>query len=206
MRFKTGDDVDSAQAMTIHHEFLRCQESFDEFQDHALTMIMMMQNNVEPGKQLAFRTYNCYSRFVHYLYEFLIGATQREIKNTKKINYEDAEKYITAYLQRILNRRRKAILNGTAPAWENHISYYPEQVPNGFAEEFRDFRNKISAHVSYKRASMNLSDFYDRNHKFLYMFYYDSLSFWGTREGEFPDLQKITDFSVMIGKIGVEKR
>ncbi len=197
MKLQELPDIDTNLAVAIHHEFLRCQESFDEFHDYALSMIMLAKKG-QTDRRLAFRTYNAYSRFVHHLYEFLIGATQRDIQSTNRILAEDAEKHITGYLQRVLNRRRKAIINGTAPTWENHISYYPEIAPTGLAREFRLFRNKINGHVSYERPNLNLSDFYNRNHKFLHMLYYDCLGFWGEREGEFPDLKEITDFSVLL--------
>src|ERR1700730_13745959 len=50
-------------------------------------------------------------------------------------------------MQRILTNKREAILNGTAPAWENDISCYPERIPQIFAEDFRRVRNIVNAHV-----------------------------------------------------------
>jgi hypothetical protein len=97
-----------------------------------------------------------------------------------------------------LTNRREAILNGTAPAWENHISSFPEKIPPTFAAEFRRFRNIASGHVKVVRPCLSLTDFYDRNHKFLYMLYHDVQSWWGRLGDEFPDLEEITAFSVLI--------
>jgi hypothetical protein len=207
MRFKPGDATDSEHCVALHHEFLRCQVAFEEFKNYGTTMITAaaaraasaeLQTPADP--LLAFSTYNAYARFIHHLYEFLIGGTQRDIGNSQTIRAEDAERYIRADLQRFLNKTRKAIQNGTAPAWENHISYYPETVPPDFAREFREYRNKVSGHVTHQRSSLSLSEFYQRNHKYLYMLYRDSLQHWGLRTDGFPDLKEITEFTVLVEK------
>ena len=109
-----------------------------------------------------------------------------------------AERYIHSYAQRALNIRREAILDGSAPSWENHISYYPETIPGGFAREFRKFRNVVSGHVSGERLSLNLSDFYERNHKFLGILFQHAGGHWGRIDDDFPDLKEITAFSVAV--------
>jgi hypothetical protein len=43
-----------------------------------------------------------------------------------------------------------------------------------------------------------LSDFYDKNHKYLYLLYYEVKSWWGRQSDEFPDLKEITAFSVLV--------
>jgi hypothetical protein len=105
---------------------------------------------------------------------------------------------MASHFQRILTSRRQDILNGTAPAWENHISAYPEKIPPTLATEFRRVRNIASAHALPARSALNLSDFYARNHMYLYMLYYDVRSWWGRQGDEFPDLKEITAFSVLI--------
>ena len=97
--------------------------------------------------------------------------------------------------------RRESILNGTAPCWENHISYFPEQIPPGFAAEFRRFRNVDSGHVSPERTSLDLTDFHGRNHKFLGMLYRYAGANWGRIDDDFPDLKQITDFSLMVNNL-----
>jgi hypothetical protein len=137
-------------------------DAFDDFATSAKATIMQGEN-----RRIAFRTYNAYGRFIHHLYEFLLGAAARDRRDSSPLGAEVAEQYISSYAQRALAARREAVLDGTAPSWENHISYFPETIPPGFAREFRKFRNVVSGHVSAERPTLNLSDFYHHNHKFL---------------------------------------
>src|ERR1700674_4977262 len=106
------------------------------------------------------------------------------------------------HMQRILTGKRNAILKGTAPAWENDISTYPEKGPQDFAGDFRRMRNKISGHVTHERSSIDLSDFYRKYHMYAHMLYRNGLGHWGLRGQGFPDLKEITKFSVLIKKSG----
>jgi hypothetical protein len=45
-----------------------------------------------------------------------------------------------------------------------------------------------------------MSHFYDRHHRFLHIFYKDAQSWWGRETDEFPDLEEITAFSLMISE------
>ncbi|MFM0088941.1 hypothetical protein PQR46_18700 [Paraburkholderia sediminicola] len=192
-RFKIGDETDLALCATLKHEFLRCRDAFETFAASAERMIMQGEN-----RSMAFTTYNAYARFIHHLYEFLLAATQRDRQDTKQLDYELADKYLQGIAQRVLNKRREAILDGTAPAWENHISAYPEHVPPEFASEFRQVRNTAFGHAKPQRHSLSLTSFYHRYHKFLYMLYADSIWMWGRVDDDFPDLGEITAFSVLI--------
>lgn len=207
MKFAPGDEIDSAHCTVLKHEFLRCEDAFKEFEHHATAMIMKAQADhfakreaeAAENRLTAFKTYNAYARFIHHLYEFMVGALARETGTTAQIDHTQAEQYILGHANRILSGKRKAILDGTAPAWENHISAYPEKVPAEFGQEFRKFRNKLTGHVKYERSTMSLSEFYDRYHMYLYMLYWNCLGHWGShRDDEFPDLKEITDFSVLI--------
>jgi len=200
MKFKIGDATDTALCIVLKHEFLRCEDSFNDFAESAKIMIMQGEN-----RRIAYKTYNAYARFIHHLYEFMMSAIARDRQNTEQLPAEMADKYIASHTQRNLTNRREAILNGTAPAWENHISFYPEKIPDTFAKEFRQFRNKVSAHASYERSDLSLSDFYEKNHKYLGLLYFDAKSWWGRLEDEFPDLKEITSFSVLIKDIPPSK-
>lgn len=123
-----------------------------------------------------------------------------KIKQGKEIEGEVADIFIQMNAQRILEGIRKDILRMCAPEWENDISYYPEKVPEEFAKEFRQIRNHITGHVSYKRPNINLSEFYQKYHKYVCMMYYNCLGHWGYRNKDIPDLKEITDFSVTIRK------
>jgi hypothetical protein len=210
MKFKPGDATDSAHCTALKHEFLRCEDAFKDFQTYGTIMIMKDQAESErkpPFSQdekrlVAYKTYNAYSRFIHHLYEFMLGALARENWSTAKLEAADADRYIAGHAQRILTARRQAIQTGTAPAWENDISYYPEKVPTDFAKKFRQLRNKSSGHVTHERPSISLSEFYEEYHKYIHMLYWIGLGHWGLRDKEFPDLKEITKFSVLIRKAG----
>jgi hypothetical protein len=194
MKLKAGDSIDSAHCTALKHEFLRCEDAFKEFHQCALAMIA-----AEPvDRRLAYSAYNAYSRFIHHLYEFLIGAIARERGDTETIRADVAELYVTSNMQRVLARARNAAQMEPAKTWASDLSAYPEQVPPSFAREFRRHRNTVSAHVSHERSRLSLSDFYRDYHLYLYLLYRDCQSWWGLGLGEFPDLKEITDFSVLI--------
>lgn len=197
VKFKPGDAIDSHLCVALKHEYLRCEEAFDDFAAAATLMIAQGEN-----RRAAYKTYNAYARFIHHLYEFMLGAVSRERGDTKQLLSDDADRYVASHLQRILTNRREAILNGTAPVWENHISAFPENIPADLAGEFRRLRNTVSGHVKYQRSSLSLSSFYDRNHKFMYMLFFDIRSWWGRMGEEFPDLNEITAFSVLVKEGG----
>jgi len=207
MKFKPGDSTDSAHCTALKHEFLRCEDAFRDFETYGTMMIMRAQAEAEgaapPAAEetrfIAYKTYNAYARFIHHLYEFMVGAIAREKSDTAQMEAAEKDLYIMSHAQRVLTGRRQAILNGTAPAWEHHISAFPEKVPAEFAEQFRKMRNKISGHVTHERSAISLSDFYDEFHKFVYMLYQNCRGHWSLlRDKEFPDLNEITKFSVLI--------
>jgi hypothetical protein len=193
MKFQIGDVTDTALCIVLKHEFLRCDDAFNEFASSAKVMIEQGES-----KRIAYKTYNAYARFIHHLYEFILAAVARDRQDTESLKSDVAESYIAGHTQRILTSRRNAILSGTAPAWENDISFYPENVPKTFPAEFRRCRNIVSGHAIHKRSDLSLTKFYDESHKFLYLLYYDAKSWWGRESGEFPDLKEITAFTVLV--------
>ena len=148
----------------------------------------------------AFKTYNCYVRFIQHLYEFYLGAAARDSLDIDKLKLSGvaADNYIHSYAARALKKRRDAILDGTAPSWENHISAFPEEIPAEFPAEFRHIRNWASVHNSVKRAKRNLTEFYDKYHSIVHIMYFEARSWWGRMSGDFPDLDEITSFSLII--------
>lgn len=200
MKFETGDAIDHDHCVVLTHEFLRCEDSFKEFHQSAEELILQGQT-----KERSYKTYNAYTRFIHHLYEFLMGCHARDAGNTKITNKKGEDRtividhYVMHHAQRVMNNYCEAIKNGTAPSWVNDIKYYDVIIPADFAKDFREYRNKAIGHVAYERASqLSLSEFYQKYHKFLYYLYKDSISWWGRRAGEFPDLKEITDFSLML--------
>jgi hypothetical protein len=193
MKFQIGDATDTALCIALKHEFLRCDDAFEEFAASATIMITQGEN-----RRIAYKTYNAYARFIHHLYEFMMGAVARDRWDMTQLTSDWKDLYIASHTQRILTNRREAILNGTAPAWENHISAYPEKIPLTFPADFRRVRNIVSGHFKFDRSSLNLSDFYDRYHKYLYMLYCDVQGWWDSLGDDFPDLKQITAFSVAV--------
>jgi hypothetical protein len=207
MQFNIGSDLDSAHCVALKHEFLRCEDAFKDFEKYGTAMIMRAQQHekekttetIQEKRWIAFKTYNSYARFIHHLYEFLLGVMARERRNTKQIKAEEAGPWMQANAQRVLTGRRTSIINGTAPSWENHISSFPEYVPLDFSAEFRSVRNKANGHVTHERSSKNLSEFYEKYHMFVYMIYFNCLGHWGGHGSkEIPDLKEITEFSLLI--------
>jgi hypothetical protein len=211
MKFKPGDKTDSAHCTALEHEFLRCEDAVKDFETYGRLMILKARTETngaapatpEENRLIAYKTYNAYARFIHHLYEFMLGAVQRERGDTEKLEGEIATRYVQGHAQRVLTARRQAILNGTAPTWENDISYFHEQVPSDFATKFRQLRNKISGHVTHERSGIDLTDFYDQYHKYVHMLYWNCRGHWGLRDKEFPDLKEITRFSVLVEQQGL---
>lgn len=202
LKFTPGDITDNSHCTVLTHEFFRCDDAFKDFCIYAEQMILQGQT-----RETSYKAYNAYTSFIHHLYEFLMGCHARDVGDTEITKKKHQERldiidgYIMHHAQRIMNQYKDAIKNGTAPSWVNDISYYDVIIPSNFAKDFRQYRNKAIGHVAHERAlELSLSEFYDKYHKFLYYLYKDSLHWWGQRTSEFPDLQEITDFSVMISK------
>ena len=193
MKFERNDDTYKALVISLQHEFMRCDDAFNE--------LAFWASNFFPDKnarRAAYRGYNAYARFIHHLYEFMMGAIIRSRCDTAPIKADEADRILTQEFQKIINRRRAAILEGRAPTWENDISAYPEVVPHTVATEFRRLRNTIVAHTNYKRANLSLSDFFQRNHMYLYLLYEDTKWLWLPKDEEFPDLGEITAFTLAV--------
>jgi hypothetical protein len=174
---------------------MRCEDAFNEFWASATIMITQGEN-----RRIAYKTSTAYARFVQHLYEFMLGAIKRDHWETG-LSQKMADILIASHAQRVVTNKRNNILNGTAPAWENDISYYPEKIPKDFAKKFGQVRNKLSVHVTHERPSLNLTDFYDKYHKYLWLLYQESKNgIFRSLGDEFPDLDEITAFSVLVKK------
>lgn len=200
MKFVAGDKTDIELCHVLSHEYYRCDDAFKQFCFYAQKMVLQGQS-----REISYRAYNAYADFIHHLYEFYLGCHARDNKNTNITNKKGAERtliiegYIMFHAQRILNGYRDAIKEGRAPEWVNDISYYDVTVPTSFANDFREYRNKVCGHVAYERSSqLSLSQFYKKYHKFLYLLYSDAMRWWGSKGEAFPDLKEITDFTVML--------
>src|SRR4051812_6922664 len=102
MKFQIGDATDTALCVALKHEFLRCDDAFNDFALYARLMIA----REDADRRAAYKTYDAYARFIHHLYEFLIGAAVRDFQNTKNIQAEMAHHIIAGETQRIVTNRR----------------------------------------------------------------------------------------------------
>jgi len=108
MKFKPGDGIDSAHCTALKHEFLRCEDAFKDFETYAKLMIMNAQiaegggSSISPeeNRLIAYKTYNAYSRFLHHLYEFMLGEVAREIGDTATLRRAVTTMQIVARLRR----------------------------------------------------------------------------------------------------------
>ena len=190
MKFETGDQTDQRLIQALQHEYRRSTDAFEDFIACAPVLV------VGGGRDVRYAAYNAYARLLHHLYEFLMGCAARRRRDTRALRADEADALITDHLQRILDARRTAILAGRAPPWENGLEAYPESAPPGFASAFRRCRNITQAHVAADRSTLNLSDFYKRNHLFIKIMLEDAALAWGSRDGAFPNLGAVTDFSI----------
>jgi hypothetical protein len=195
VKFESGDETEKWLVVSLQHEFLRCQEAFKEFADHATDMVFS-----EHSRKKSYLAYNAYSRFILHLYEFLIGCIKRDRQNTANIPAADADHIIQSEAQKANNRRRQAILKGYASPHENGIDAYPENIPTNFGSMFRKHRNQTLGHVSPARAELNLTDFFDRYHTYLMLIYHESHFAWQQKDADFPDLQEITNFGLTVSR------
>jgi len=81
MKFEIGDATDTALCIVLKHEFLRCDDSFNDFAESAKIMITQGEN-----RRISYKTYNAYARFIHHLYEFMLGAIARDRKDTAQLS------------------------------------------------------------------------------------------------------------------------
>lgn len=203
-KFIAGDNTDISLCITIKHEFMRCEDSFKQFTHYAEILIIKGQT-----REISYKTYNAYADFIHHLYEFLQACHVRDVNNTEITNKKGEERlavidgYVTFHTQRIFNNHYESIKNGQAPVWLNDIDYYEVEIPTDFAKDFREYRNKVAGHATHERISkLNLSEFYNKYHKFLFYLYQDSIYWWRDKGADFPDLKDVTEFSVLIKKLG----
>jgi hypothetical protein len=197
MKFKQGDSIDVQHCAALQHEFLRCHDAYIDFVTVATSTIAVGDSSLS-----SYRMFNAYARFLHHLYEFMVGALVREHGDTsvatKRGAYTLIERYITGHAMRLLKNKREAIERAQVPGWQSALAGLPASVPADFAAEFRKHRNTMAGHVKYERASLKLSEFFDRFQFFMFILYRDCYSWWGRTGGVIPDLGEITRFSVLV--------
>lgn len=180
---------DNLKTIALAHEFHRCRESFELFA-HLSSLIV----SGAVDRQLGIRCYNAYVDFISQLYEFYLGFA-----GGRKGRLVDL--FINGAVRRLLKIKRDRILRGNAPSWENHISYYEVEVPEEFGFNFRTVRN-LRSHADSLRASFDLSEFFKKYHKFVYLLYEEPQWLWNRENVKEYDWLQIERFSKMLSERG----
>lgn len=194
MKFIPGDETDANLCRMLRHEYLRCTEAFHDF----VTAARRLQDG-EQGRELAYRAYNSYARFIFHLYEFILACDQRTRGDTSSIQGEAAEGVIAACAQRAFRIGTSSI--NSAPLGSSVLGSgisVSLQEMRDLAKAFRKARNIAMGHVKHERAGLNLSEFYGKYHKYLVALHRASVTMWGDFGEEFPDLGEVTAFSVLV--------
>ncbi|MFS2107747.1 hypothetical protein [Ralstonia sp. Ralssp135] len=194
MKFVHGDETDANLCRMLRHEYLRCTEALHDF---AAAARRLQQG--EQGRELAYRAYNSYARYIHHLYEFILACDQRTRGDASPIRGAVAEAVIATCAQRAF-RLSTSSLNSAplgASALSTGINVSLQEMTD-FARALRKARNIAMGHVKHERASLNLSEFYGKYHKYLVALHRASVGAWGDFGEEFPDLGEVTAFSVLV--------
>lgn len=196
----SDSELDAFLLATIHHESFLVKTSFDEFARLGAKQIM---DDLGPYDQV--RLFSAYSSFLHHLYELYIALFKRDQGNDKgfsgKVAFEKIDALFMAETHRVFSNIHERLEQGRGRGWENDISYYTPDIPADFAEKFRNIRNS-TAHVSTARAagSVDLTEFYDKYHKYICELYREASSYWGKFDISQLDMHAIGRFSVAVRK------
>ena len=204
MKIEVGTSEDYHHCIAIKHEYFKCRDAFEQFRISAENLILSGHT-----KQKSYRAYNSYSYFIHHLYEFLMACHARDYNNTNITNKKGPARteFLSSLIiedsHRVVTSRIDRIKQGRAPSYENHISHYEKllPIPESFANDFRNYRNKVAGHASFERTqNLNLTEFYEKYHFYLYLLYVDVGEFWGRKSTEFPEFEDVTNFMKIMAK------
>lgn len=179
----------------LAHELKRAKDAFNAFTQTASVRRLAADN-----KELAIKSYENYSDFVAHLYEFYVGCIYLNDRYPKKPNYDQLDRIFTEEAERYLHLRRQRIDKGYAPSWENARSHYEVIVPESFGKHWRFVRNRRN-HASERRFTgedITLSDFYEKYHRFIYLFYEEPQWLWIVEDVESYDWGDIEKFNSIV--------
>lgn len=175
-RFTAGNETDRRLLAAMTHEMTRCHAAFARFSFAA-------GRNV-PGDRSTARRVEChdaYADFLRHLYEFYVACFKRDRWNIRDLDHHQLDRLFNLEAEKLLRRKREAIEQGHAPAWENDISVYRVAVQPEFGQQLRRLRN-VHAHTSMRRVApgndWTLLQFYDRCHLLVYLMYQCQVSSW----------------------------
>lgn len=79
MKFEIGDETDRQLVQGLQHEIMRCRRAYAEFSACAPALLAGRRE-----RQLSYVAYNAYARYIHHLYEFLLGCGSRRRGDTHR--------------------------------------------------------------------------------------------------------------------------
>jgi len=183
--------------LVLAHEYRRCDQAFLDFLDHSTNQL-----GLGWSKENALSTYDSYARFLHHLYEFYVGCFKRNKDSLVRISHTELDDLFQTEAEKIMGLHRWRIERGDADKLENHISYYETPVPEEFAIDFRQTRNRI-AHTDLRRSGANdaltLPEFFEKHHKFILILYEEPYGLWHVR-AESYDWGEIEKFGKTVNK------
>lgn len=191
MKFESGDETDQNLCRVLKHEYLRCSEAYLDFIAAATSL-----RRGDESRQISYRAY---ARFLLHLYEFYVGCEQRARQDTSEIRWPEVDTLRAVSAQRAFRH-----LSTTFGAKTLNAAPYNSGVTEPiiklkeFAKAFRRARNTAMGHVKHQRAKLNLSDFYQKFHRYLLSMHNAAAHMWGSIGDEFPDLGEVTAFSVLV--------
>ncbi len=182
VQFNAGDTVDRALCAALVHEMTRCKEAFSRFEHLGGRLIV---GDTRPA--LPRHVHDAYADFLRHLYEFYLGAFKRDRWSTADIHWKAADALFNSEAEKMLRRRRDAIVGGYAPEWENQLRVYQVPVPSEFGSQLRHIRN-ANSHADPRRArptnNWPLDRFYRECHLFVYLLFYSAHASWGCHSVE----------------------
>jgi hypothetical protein len=129
VKFDVGNETDQAFTVTMSHEMLLCQDSFERFSSCTRRSAAGIRD-----KATRILRYSSYARFLHHLYEFYAACFKRDRRSTANINWQSMDRLLNYEVCKLLKNRLNAIDGGYEPAWENHRSVYEVQVSEDFGK------------------------------------------------------------------------
>ncbi len=190
-------ELDGALIAAIHHESFLMKASHDEFIRLGEKQILA---ELTPTEQV--QLFSSYSSFLHHLYEFFVACFMREQGTDKGFSGPAGANKKDALFQSEAGRVFRSIVerlkSGRGQGWENDVAYYDIEIPPDFGAKFRKVRNS-TAHAITDRTSgeVDLSDFYEKYHKYAYEIFRAAFQYWGKYDIGQLDMKAIGRFTVI---------
>jgi len=165
------------------HDYYRCQKSYESF----LWAEFQKRYEGKTSKHLM-DSYDAYSDFIRYLYEFYVGNIKRNVTKSLKVTTEQIEEVLNEEANKIIRFRQFR-------TGEREIN-----VPKEFARDFRNIRNynSHSDHKRFSRDDLSLAIFFKRYHHIIEILYHYPSWLWSVRGKNDYDWSDVERFSLEV--------